>query len=182
MPVIRKNNYTKFTRVTENSVVEQTNEKNNDVLTNDDNSEKKQLSQTSFKENLALEKINLEKPIITREGGVITIVNTSKNGKRIHLSRRLVEELSLVNTCHIGVTNDSLVISNEEIENSMEVFVRKMGKKSVVYSSSFIDFITKKFKLNFNSKSCITFKDFEKVEIEKTKAFIIKIRSEEDEN
>lgn len=128
---------------------------------------------------LQLELVKLD--VSQRGRGILSIVNTTKNGKRIHLSKTLTNILHLKEDCYIGITSIGIVVSKNEIKNSLHYQLRTMGGKNVIYSSKLVDYVTEKFKLDFKNASCITFKKYEITKINNVEVVVVKIGGEDNE-
>lgn len=91
------------------------------------------------------------------ESGVISIVNTPDNGKRISLSKELMNKLEISNSAQIRMSDDCLLIA-KQIKGSKKSFVvRKNGNKGAIYAADLIQEISKKFKLDYSTRTTITF-------------------------
>lgn len=103
------------------------------------------------------------KPAANRSAsGYLTIVNTSKNGSRAALSKKLTEELGIeedLSEINVGFTDEGVVLGQSQ--SFGESFnLKKQGAKHVVYSKGLVEEITAKFGLDFSgSTTSLTFTD-----------------------
>lgn len=91
------------------------------------------------------------------EAGVLSIVNSKKNGKRVSLSRELMEQLANTETVQIGFTDQLIAISEYLGDQYTSYMLRKSGSKSIIYSSELVKQITEKYHLNFTNRTSFTF-------------------------
>ncbi|MCM3116314.1 hypothetical protein M3610_13495 [Neobacillus sp. MER 74] len=89
--------------------------------------------------------------------GVITIINSERNGKRIILSKELMEELLEPELVQIAFSSNEIAIGEEIPNNDHHFNVRKNGAKGVIYSAGLIQEITGLFNLDFSNKVSVTF-------------------------
>lgn len=89
--------------------------------------------------------------------GIITVVNSSKNGKRIVLGKDVVEKLSLTDSVYISKMDESIAISKNNIANASAQFrLRESGRRKIIYCGSLVDEITEHMHLDFTDKVCHT--------------------------
>jgi hypothetical protein len=92
--------------------------------------------------------------------GAMSIVNT-KTGKRITLSKKLLEELSCPKSVQIAFTEDSIIIG-EKLPNNESIFNLKMSNgKGAIYSAQEVTEIRDLFDIDFSNKTSITFAEAE---------------------
>ena len=108
--------------------------------------------------------------------GVISIINTEKNGKRIELSKSLMEVLENPKKVQFVLSDNTLAISERITGNDISFNVKPSGKKGIVYSAKLICEITQNFELDYSEKRCRTFSDVEYVEDDGFQVALIKIK------
>lgn len=96
--------------------------------------------------------------------GNCSVVNSKKNGKRVTLSKYLMEIFDDPEILEIGFTDDGIALSKKLPENGAEFTIKKQGNKGVIYSSSLVDEITELFGLDFSDRVSITFVEAEEIE------------------
>lgn len=101
---------------------------------------------------------------IGRKGGgntrtSLTIVNTERNGRRIKLSKGLLEEIGNPSSVQISVSDTALKIG-KSLKNC-EINFQLTGGGDTIYKSSLIDQLTEHFGLDFSERSSLTFDDVE---------------------
>ena len=102
-------------------------------------------------------------PVIRKKGRAdLAIVNTQKNGKRVKISKKVLEELDVKETegasIDIAFTSDSVVLS-KELEGIGETF--QISKDRNIYSKDLVEEITDKFELDFTGVSTVSFSETE---------------------
>jgi hypothetical protein len=93
------------------------------------------------------------------EESVLTVVNTSKNGKRVTFAPRLLEGIGSPDAVQIMLGEEGIAIGSKLIEGGEEYKLRKAGKKGVVYSAGLVEEITEYLGLDFSARSSISFRD-----------------------
>lgn len=96
---------------------------------------------------------------VRKKGGVLTIICSEKNGKRILLSEQMKETLGIKDTVQLGFLDNSLVIGKFLSENATTLNVKTLGKKSVIYSTEAVRYIVSTLGLRFTDKVSYTFYD-----------------------
>ena len=99
--------------------------------------------------------LNLEETGNKKHGGrkgVLTLICSKKNGKRLMISKELAETLGLTDTVKIGFIGSKLVLGKHLPGDSNEFSLKKQGKKLVVYSAEVVQKIVKTLDLEFNGK------------------------------
>ncbi len=92
--------------------------------------------------------------------GVVSIINSKKNGKRLEFSKELMTELNKPTSFQFAFIDNALIIG-EKLPNIEENFnIMKMGKKDVVYGASLIREIAQELGLDYsNGRTSITLRD-----------------------
>ena len=84
--------------------------------------------------------------------GVLTLICSKKNGKRLMISKELAETLELTDTVKIGFIGNQLVLGKRLPGDLNEFSLKKQGKKLVVYSAEVVQKIVKILDLELNGK------------------------------
>ena len=115
---------------------------------NDDND----ISISRFKKT---ESKHLERSI--GEAGVLTIVNSKKNGKRLSFAAEVIKELQVEEDVQIAFVGEGIaILPPSELE--LEQFkLKKDGSKYIIYSSPLVQEITKVYNLDYSNRTSITF-------------------------
>ncbi|MGG3162164.1 MULTISPECIES: hypothetical protein [unclassified Geobacillus] len=112
----------------------------------------------------------------TGEAGVLSIINSKSNGKRITLSSQLLEKLGCPRRVQFSFSDDEIAVGEELPENTHSFNVNKYGAKGVIYSAGLVQEITERFDLDFTSRVSITFRDVRYVPIGDKNVAIITVR------
>lgn len=107
--------------------------------------------------------------------GVITIINSLKNGKRITLAKDSMENLNYPDNLQFSFSNDSIVIGEVLPENDNHYNVKKKNSKGTIYSYGLVNEITEQFNLDYNGIVSMTFDDVKYTSFEDNPVMIIKI-------
>lgn len=89
----------------------------------------------------------------------LNIVSTEKNGKRMKISKGLLEELGNPSSVQISASNTALKIG-ENLKNC-EVNFQLTGGGDTIYRSGLIDELTEHFGLDFTDMTSLTFDEIE---------------------
>lgn len=114
-------------------------------------------------------------PKVSTEAGAMSVIN-SKNGKRVTLSKDVMNRLNNTEMISISFSDDSLAIAERLPNNNNQLKVKCSGNKGVVYSAGLVSEITDKYELDFSDKVSTTFKEVNYVESNGYTVAIIKIR------
>lgn len=91
------------------------------------------------------------------EAGILSIINSKGNGKRVSLSAQLLENIENPEHVQIGFTHTELVVG-EIIPDSIGVFkVKEFRNKGMLYAGGLVEEITSEFSLNFSDRTSLTF-------------------------
>lgn len=90
--------------------------------------------------------------------GILSIINSKRNGKRLALSAELLSNLNNPQTVQISFSDNELVIG-KAIPNCGDnsCLIKPYKNKGMVYSSELVDEISENFSLNFFEKTSLTF-------------------------
>lgn len=92
--------------------------------------------------------------------GVMSIVNSPKNGRRFLISKDVYIEMGKPSSVNIAFTNDSIVIGTKIPVNRGSYPVGKLGNKAVIYATPLIKEATELFNIDFSDgRVCRTFYD-----------------------
>lgn len=97
---------------------------------------------------------------VSSVAGVVSVVN-AKSGKRITLSKILLEKLNNPKSIQIAFTEDSIIIAEELPDNKSLFNIKMSNDKGIIYSAQLVMEITELFSLEFNNKTSITFGEAE---------------------
>lgn len=101
----------------------------------------------------------------SRKGGVLTIVNSEKNGKRVVFSETFIETMELEDTVNMGFEGNRLLVAKNVAEEG-HYRLCKRGKKAVVYSAKLVGKITELMELDFSHRVSYTFFDVDVTEFQ----------------
>lgn len=107
--------------------------------------------------------------------GVLSVINTAKNGKRLKFAEGLHEKLGAPDTFQIKFSDHEIAVGEVLPDKNNDFSLRNDGKSKVIYSSSLVDEITEKFDLDFSDRTSITFQEVEYVMIDGHKVAIVTI-------
>lgn len=107
--------------------------------------------------------------------GVISIIN-SKCGKRVVLSKDLMNKLNDPNKIVMAFSEESIAIGVSLPNNNNELNINKKNKKGVIYSSGIVSEITSKYALDFKNRTSITFSKVDYIEAYECTIAIIHIK------
>jgi hypothetical protein len=88
------------------------------------------------------------------KAGVMSIIKSKSNGKRIVISKELSEKLGYPDSVQILYSEEELLIGEELIGAATSFPLKKYGAKYVIYSSSLVDEIAQELKLDY--KNCVS--------------------------
>ena len=89
----------------------------------------------------------------TRKKGLLTLINSRKNGKRLVLSQQLIEMLELPDdNIQLGFMKKVLVLGRKlpKVESSFKL--KYQGKKAIIYSTEIVHEITEHQEIDFTSR------------------------------
>ena len=89
--------------------------------------------------------------------GLISVVKSGSNGKRIEFRNDIAESIGIVDRVSVLYNETSIVFFVPNLEDDITQFnVRTSGKKYVVYSSQLVEEIAEFLELNFDTTVCHT--------------------------
>ncbi|THF72483.1 hypothetical protein [Cohnella fermenti] len=95
------------------------------------------------------------------EPSTLTIVNTSKNGKRVVLSEELLETIGSPEKIQISLIENGIAICEQFSKAGTFYRLRPTGKKRCVYSAALVDLLTDDLQLDFNGRTSLSFREVE---------------------
>lgn len=107
--------------------------------------------------------------------GVMSVVN-SNCGKRVTLSKDLMDKLNNPNKVTMSFSEESIAIGVTLPNNNNQLTIKLSGKKGVIYSSGIVSEITDKYGLDFSNRTSVTFSEVEYIENEGCTIAIINAR------
>lgn len=108
------------------------------------------------------------------EAGAMSVIN-SKTGKRIIVSREIMEKLNKPERVVMSFAVDKIAIGEQLPNNDNYINIKVLKSKGVIYSAGIVKEITDIYKLDFSNKTSITFFDVEYVKYEENVVAIIKV-------
>ena len=108
------------------------------------------------------------------EAGIMSIIN-SKTGKRIIVSREIMEKLNKPERIVMSFSEDKIAIGEQLPNNDNYINIKVLKSKGVIYSAGIVKEITDLYKLDFSNKTSITFLDVEYVKYEENVVAIITV-------
>lgn len=112
---------------------------------------------------------------VSAEAGAMSLIN-SKNGRRISLSKDVMNELNNAEELSISFSDDSIAVAERLPNNDNSLKVNRSGNKGVIYSAGLVSEITDKYGLDFSNRTSITFTEVNYVKSNGYTVAIIKIR------
>lgn len=110
------------------------------------------------------------------DAGVMSIIYSPKNGKRITFAKDVMEKLNNPNQLLVLMNEEGILISENLSDHDNYFAVRKQGAKGVLYSSSLVKEIIDQFELDFSDKVSKTFHDVIYEESEQGKMALIYVK------
>ena len=98
--------------------------------------------------------------------GMLTIVNSVRNGRRLEFRKEVAKQLKLVDELTVMYTDVSAIFFRGNGEREGSFRIKKSGERLVVYSGALVDELSSFFDLDFSSGVCHTFTDGEIEEID----------------
>lgn len=108
------------------------------------------------------------------EAGIMSIIN-SKTGKRIIVSREIMEKLNKPERIVMSFSEDKIAIGEQLPNNDNYINIKVLKSKGIIYSAGIVKEITDLYKLDFSNKTSITFLDVEYVKYEDNVVAIITV-------
>ena len=99
--------------------------------------------------------------------GVLSVINSKSNSKRVSLSKDIMEYLDIEEEIQIGFLDDKIIIGETLSEEDKSHRVRRSKHKGIIYSSELVQEISDRFNLDFEDRVSITFYEAEHLKTEK---------------
>ena len=118
----------------------------------------------------------------------LSVINSSENGKRLHISAGIARAISIEDSVFIAVipSGNTVIIAPSKIETFAKCgssFPAKGEKRKVVYSASAVEAITKAFDLDFSDgRTSRSFRDVQIDEYGGVPVALVTIGSPSDED
>lgn len=101
-------------------------------------------------------------PVSKKGNGVLTIVNSKKNGKRIEFLESLYKIFHIEDVVKLGFYENSLLIAPVTAELSLPIYhLKDVGKKKVLYSAGLVTEIADVLGLDFSERVSMTLSNVE---------------------
>jgi len=99
--------------------------------------------------------------------GVLSVVNSEKNGKRVSLPRSVMERLNNPKTLQFAFTDEEIAVG-ERLSGDNATFTPRRDKegRALIYAANLVREITEHFGLDFTNRVSITFHDVEYHEVD----------------
>lgn len=91
------------------------------------------------------------------EAGVMSVVNSAKNGSRTIISQQVHNNLQEPSSVQAGFIEDGMVLGAYLGDEYTPFNLRKQGAKQVIYNKGLVEQITNHFGLDFSNRTSITF-------------------------
>jgi len=91
------------------------------------------------------------------EAGVLSVVNSEKNGKRVSISSEVMNRLKNPETLQVGFLEGNLVIGRSLGDSYTSYTLKKQGAKQIIYSKELVEQMTDLCELDFSERTSITF-------------------------
>jgi len=110
------------------------------------------------------------------EVGIISIINSVKNGKRISLSKGLMQKLNCPKTIQFSFYDESIAIAENLPNNKGSFTIKEWKKQFLIYSAPLVNEITRTFDLDFEGITSKTFHEARYMNIEETTVAMISMK------
>lgn len=91
------------------------------------------------------------------EAGVLTVVNSVKNGNRVAISREVHLKLGEPTALQVGFRQDCLILGQHLGDTYTTYTLKQQGAKQIIYSKELVKHITAHFQLDFSNRTSVTF-------------------------
>lgn len=109
------------------------------------------------------------------KAGAMSIVK-SNCGKRITISKKVMDKLNNPSRIVISFSDERIAIGEYLPNNNNQLDLKMVGKKGIIYSASLVTEIAEKYKLDFSTRTSMTFTEVNYVESNGYTVAIIKIK------
>ncbi len=91
----------------------------------------------------------------------ISIVNTAKNGKQVKLTKTLFESLGSPKELQFVTDGDYLFIGKTIPHSTVSIPFSSGKGENIIYRAPFVQYLTKRFELDFSKRTSFSFHDVE---------------------
>lgn len=91
------------------------------------------------------------------EAGVLTVVNSEKNGNRVAIAREVHQKLRETPSIQIGFTKGCMLLGEHLGDSYTSHPLKKQGAKQIIYNKELVQQITAHMQLDFSDRTSITF-------------------------
>lgn len=88
---------------------------------------------------------------IKKKPGLITIVYSKENSKRIVISKQITELLELESSVKVAIYGNALILSKESPQIDASFQLKEQGRKKIIYSSELVNEIRLCLPLEFDN-------------------------------
>lgn len=111
------------------------------------------------------------------QAGVLSIISSKRNGKRIVLSEKIMTELDNPENVQFAFDSSTIAVAECLPDNDKSFNIKISGKKGIVYAANLVDEVAEELQLDFSDKTSITFYDAEYDNHEEWPVAIISVNS-----
>lgn len=91
------------------------------------------------------------------DAGVMSVINSVKNGKRVSISREIMNKIGQLDSVQMGFMKNGIVIGQYLSDTNTSYQLRTQGAKKLIYSKGLVEQITDYFGIDFSNRTSITF-------------------------
>lgn len=92
--------------------------------------------------------------------GFVTIINSTKNGRRVEFRKEIVEKIGVTNTIAVSYDGDTVAFYKPSMDSDTIIFnVSESNGRAVVYSYQLVEELAEFFNLDFTTRVCHTISD-----------------------
>lgn len=113
---------------------------------------------------------------------ILTVVNTSKNGKRVVIAPELIERIGSPEKVVVAFDEGGIAFSNEFSDPGSALPLRKTGSKLCIYSAELVETITETYNLDFSKITSVSFQDVMYVDLDNENVAAFVTLTESDSN
>ena len=88
--------------------------------------------------------------------GVMSVINSSENGKRITYSKEVTQKIGNPSAVTIALSETKIAVSAADPNSPNPLKLGRLGRKGVIYSSELVKTLTEKYNLDFSNRVSIT--------------------------
>lgn len=93
--------------------------------------------------------------------GVLSVINSKENGKRLALSSELLQKIGNPDKVQVCLAEKIVAIGKSISGCESSFLLKKGGNKGLIYSYGLVNEITNEFKLDFSNRTSLTFHEVE---------------------